>query len=105
VGLSIDLFHLFRDLEGVPDDVFRKNLDRIMPLVATIFSTVQRLRSRGVAFLATSDNYDEDLAAHVEVSDEFVERLRTHAVLYDRSNDGECFDIPTETFVQWSVLF
>ncbi len=29
LGLSIDLFQPFRDLEGVPDEVFRKNLDRI----------------------------------------------------------------------------
>ncbi|MBV9894880.1 MAG: sugar phosphate isomerase/epimerase, partial [Chloroflexi bacterium] len=28
LGLSIDLFQPFRDLEGVPDDVFRRNLDR-----------------------------------------------------------------------------
>src|SRR5579864_1341659 len=29
LGLSIDLFQPFRDLEGVTDEVFRKNLDRI----------------------------------------------------------------------------
>jgi 4-hydroxyphenylpyruvate dioxygenase len=28
LGLSIDLFQPFRDLEGVPDEVFRRNLDR-----------------------------------------------------------------------------
>jgi 4-hydroxyphenylpyruvate dioxygenase len=28
LGLSIDLFQPFRDFEGVPDDVFRRNLDR-----------------------------------------------------------------------------
>ncbi|MBV9581091.1 MAG: sugar phosphate isomerase/epimerase and 4-hydroxyphenylpyruvate domain-containing protein [Chloroflexi bacterium] len=28
LGLSIDLFQPFRDLEGVPDDMFRRNLDR-----------------------------------------------------------------------------
>ncbi|MBV9323933.1 MAG: sugar phosphate isomerase/epimerase and 4-hydroxyphenylpyruvate domain-containing protein [Chloroflexi bacterium] len=29
LGLTIDLFQPFRDLEGVPDEVFRKNLERI----------------------------------------------------------------------------
>ena len=28
LGLSVDLFQPFRDLEGVPDEVFRRNLDR-----------------------------------------------------------------------------
>ncbi|MBV8714809.1 MAG: sugar phosphate isomerase/epimerase [Chloroflexi bacterium] len=28
LGLSIDLFQPFRDLEGVPDEQFRRNLDR-----------------------------------------------------------------------------
>ena len=29
LGLSIDLFQPFRDLEGVSDEIYRKNLDRI----------------------------------------------------------------------------
>jgi 4-hydroxyphenylpyruvate dioxygenase len=63
-----------------------------------IFVTVQRLRARGVKFLAVPDNYYEDLAVRLDLADEFVERLRSHAVMYDRSSDGEFFDIPTETF-------
>jgi 4-hydroxyphenylpyruvate dioxygenase len=63
-----------------------------------IFESVRRLRSRGVNFLSAPDNYYEDLAARLDLSEEFVERLRSYSVLYDRSNDGEFFHIPTETF-------
>jgi 3-dehydroshikimate dehydratase len=63
-----------------------------------IFESVRRLRSRGVNFLSAPDNYYEDLAARLDLSEEFVERLRSYSVLYDRSNDGGSGHIPTETF-------
>jgi 4-hydroxyphenylpyruvate dioxygenase len=63
-----------------------------------IFSTVCQLKERSVTFLAAPDNCYSDLAARFDLDDTFVDRLRTHGVLYDRSSTGEFFHIPTEAF-------
>ena len=59
---------------------------------------MQRLQARGVRFLAAPANYYDDLAARLEVSADLLERVRTYGVLYDRSDAGEFFHVPTETF-------
>jgi 4-hydroxyphenylpyruvate dioxygenase len=63
-----------------------------------IFSTMQRLQSRGVRFLAAPANYHDDLAARLEISSDLLEQLATYGLLYDRSEHGEFFHVPTETF-------
>ncbi|GAC1328275.1 MAG: bifunctional sugar phosphate isomerase/epimerase/4-hydroxyphenylpyruvate dioxygenase family protein [Chloroflexota bacterium] len=63
-----------------------------------IFSTVDRLKARGVTFLVAPANYYDDLAARLGLSDEMVERLARAGVLYDRSDSGEFFHSPTQTF-------
>jgi 4-hydroxyphenylpyruvate dioxygenase len=63
-----------------------------------IFLTIQRLQARGIRFLTAPANYYDDLAARLEVSEDLLERLRTYGVLYDRSDTGEFFHVPTETF-------
>jgi 4-hydroxyphenylpyruvate dioxygenase len=63
-----------------------------------IFATVRQLEANGVVFLATPANYYDDLAARLDLSEDFVDRLKTHAILYDRSTGGEFFHVPTQTF-------
>lgn len=65
---------------------------------ADIFTTVQQLKRRGVEFLTAPDNYYDDLAARLDLSDALLDRLRADGVLYDRSDRGELFHIPTRAF-------
>jgi 4-hydroxyphenylpyruvate dioxygenase len=63
-----------------------------------IFATVQRLKARGVAFLAAPANYYDDLAARFDVADDLITHLRNEGVLYDRSANAEFLHILTEAF-------
>jgi len=63
-----------------------------------IVATVARLRERGVAFVAISDNYYDDLQARLGLDDAFVERLRAHGVLFDRDASGDYLHAYTEPF-------
>jgi 4-hydroxyphenylpyruvate dioxygenase len=66
---------------------------------ADIFQAVADMRKRGVGLLRIPENYYDDLAARLGLDDVFVERLRSHDVLYDRTPDGgEFFHVYTETF-------
>jgi 4-hydroxyphenylpyruvate dioxygenase len=64
-----------------------------------IFSTVARLKSASVAFLAMPDNYYDDLEARFGDRDGLIDRLREAGVLYDETADGAFFHIPTTTFM------
>jgi len=61
-----------------------------------LFATVERLRAAGVRFLPISPNYHDDLPTRLDLADEFVERLRTAGVLFDRSSAGDFLHIYTE---------
>jgi len=63
-----------------------------------IFATAERLFAAGVPLLAIPENYYDDLAAKHGLADDFVDRLRRHRILYDRSNDGEYFQLYTAAF-------
>lgn len=64
-----------------------------------IFKAVQGMRKRGMSLLPIPENYYGDLAARLDLDDAFVEKLRTHDVLYDRDpGGGEFFHVYTRTF-------
>ena len=64
-----------------------------------IFKAVVAMRKRGVELLAIPENYYDDLAARLGLADAFIDRLRSHDVLYDRDPDGgEFFHAYTRTF-------
>lgn len=54
-----------------------------------IFAAVKALRERGVPFVPISDNYYDDLPTRLDLAPEFLQRLRTHGVLLDRSAGGD----------------
>lgn len=64
-----------------------------------IFRTVERLKADGVTFLPVPDNYYDDLEARFGELDGLVVRLRGAGVLYDRTDAGAFFHIPTATFL------
>ncbi|SCK08862.1 bifunctional sugar phosphate isomerase/epimerase/4-hydroxyphenylpyruvate dioxygenase family protein [Vogesella sp. LIG4] len=55
---------------------------------ADIFAAVSQARAGGVPLLDIQDNYYDDLLARFNLDDDFVERLRSHNVLYDRDAQG-----------------
>ena len=61
-----------------------------------LFATVERLRAAGVRFLPISPNYHDDLPTRLDLADDFVERLRTAGVLFDRSAAGDFLHIYTD---------
>jgi 4-hydroxyphenylpyruvate dioxygenase len=63
-----------------------------------IFATVRRWREAGVPLSPVPDNYYDDLATRFELDPALLARLREHAVLFDRSGDGDWFHAGTETF-------
>lgn len=66
---------------------------------ADIFSTVASMRERGIAFVAISGNYYDDLAARLALDASLVQRMRALDIVYDASPDGARYlQACTETF-------
>jgi 4-hydroxyphenylpyruvate dioxygenase len=63
-----------------------------------IFTTVGRLRERGVRFVPISANYYDDLCTRFDIAADIAARLRETGVLFDRAADGDYLHIYTETF-------
>ncbi len=63
-----------------------------------ILAAAQRFRRAGVPMLEIPANYYDDLIARHGLEDGFVERLRRHHILYDRSERGEFLQLYTATF-------
>lgn len=62
-----------------------------------IFATAEAVHRAGLAPLAISANYYEDLEARLGLDAELVDRLRRFNILYDRDDGGEFFQFYTPT--------
>lgn len=60
-----------------------------------IFEAARHLEETGIAILPIPPNYYDDVAARFQVSDVFVNRLREHNVLFDRTDGREFYQIYT----------
>jgi 4-hydroxyphenylpyruvate dioxygenase len=65
---------------------------------ADIFGTVRRLREAGVALAPVPGNYYDDLATRFDLDPALLALMREHAVLFDRSAEGDYFHAGTESF-------
>ena len=65
-----------------------------------IFASVAQLERAGVARLPIPENYYDDLEARFGLAPAFVDRLRAHALLYDRDEGGEYLQLYTEAFAE-----
>lgn len=63
-----------------------------------IFATARALQSRGFRALPISRNYYDDLEARFGLEPEFSDALRESSILYDRDDNGEYFQIYSQTF-------
>ena len=79
-------------------DFFGSGVQHIALATNDIFASAQRLRSAGIEVLPIPENYYDDLEARSDLSEEQIERLRAHNVLYDREAGGaEFFQLYTRT--------
>jgi 4-hydroxyphenylpyruvate dioxygenase len=72
---------------------------------SNIVDTVERLKERGVVFLATPDSYYEDVSDRVGDIDESYDDLRRLKILADRDDDGYLLQIFTKTAQDRPTLF
>jgi 4-hydroxyphenylpyruvate dioxygenase len=63
-----------------------------------IFTTVERLRDKGVSFVPISSNYYDDLIAREVLDQATVERMRGLSIVFARSGGGAFYQAYTETF-------
>jgi 4-hydroxyphenylpyruvate dioxygenase len=63
-----------------------------------LFGFVRQARAAGVSFLDIPKNYYDDLEARYDIDPALLHDMRELNILYDRSDDGEFFQIYTTTF-------
>lgn len=63
-----------------------------------IFATAKQLQGLGFLALPISRNYYDDLEARFGLEPELSDTLRAFSILYDRDDNGEYFQIYSQTF-------
>lgn len=62
-----------------------------------IFTTLNRLKLNGIHILPIPALYYDDLAARFGLSADFIQKLKTHNVLYDQTENGDFHHAYTQT--------
>jgi 4-hydroxyphenylpyruvate dioxygenase len=63
-----------------------------------IFATVSAMRASGAAFLKIPDNYYDDIDSRYQLDPALLKSMKQNAILYDRDEDGEFFQVYTHAF-------
>jgi 4-hydroxyphenylpyruvate dioxygenase len=63
-----------------------------------IFAAAAAIRANGAALLPIPSNYYDDIAARFGLEETLIARMREFNILYDRSGDGEFFQLYTLPF-------
>jgi 4-hydroxyphenylpyruvate dioxygenase len=63
-----------------------------------IFATVSAMRAAGAAFLKIPDNYYDDIDSRYQLDPALLKSMQQNAILYDRDEDGEFFQVYTHAF-------
>ena len=63
-----------------------------------IFATVSAMRAAGATFLNIPNNYYDDIDSRYELAPDLLKSMRENAILYDRDEDGEFFQVYTHAF-------
>jgi 4-hydroxyphenylpyruvate dioxygenase len=63
-----------------------------------IFKAVSAMRSAGATFLSIPDNYYDDVDSRYELDANLLRQIKDNAILYDRDEGGEFFQIYTHAF-------
>ena len=70
-----------------------------------IFATAASLQARGVALLPIPGNYYDDLEARSDLSTEELGQLKRFGILYDKSPQGEFFQLYTGELLEGGFFF
>ena len=63
-----------------------------------IFKAVSRMRAAGATFLGIPDNYYDDIDSRYDLDPALLKSMKENAILYDRDDEGEFFQIYTHAF-------
>lgn len=76
-------------------DFFGSGVQHVAFATEDIFAVAAQLSAAGIPLVPIPANYYEDLAARLDLSPDFVARLRAHNILYDRDPGGDYFQLYT----------
>ncbi|SMF51941.1 4-hydroxyphenylpyruvate dioxygenase [Tistlia consotensis] len=79
-------------------EFFGSGVQHIAFASSDIFASAAALEANGVALLQVPDNYYDDLEARFGLEPELLERLSANAVLFDRDEAGDYFQLYTRPF-------
>lgn len=80
------------------NEAFGSGVQHIAFATDDIFKTVAAMKANGVSLLPIPENYYDDLEAKIELTPDFLEKLRASNVLYDRDGQAEYYQVYTQTF-------
>jgi 4-hydroxyphenylpyruvate dioxygenase len=63
-----------------------------------IFNAVSNMRAAGATFLKIPDNYYDDIDSRYDLDPALLKSMKENAILYDRDDQGEFFQIYTHAF-------
>lgn len=79
-------------------EYFGSGVQHIAFASADIVATAAWLKANGVEILSIPENYYDDLAARVDLSDDRLKVLQANNILYDKDADGEYLQLYTKSF-------
>ncbi|MGB8157939.1 MAG: TIM barrel protein [Pseudolabrys sp.] len=80
------------------NEYFGSGVQHIAFATDDILATAARLKANGVETLRIPKNYYDDLEARVDLGGDRLKMLKANNVLYDKDDNGEYFQLYTESF-------
>ena len=79
-------------------EFFGAGVQHIAFTCADIFKAASAMRAAGATFLKISDNYYDDIDSRFDLDPALLKSMKENAILYDRDDGGEFFQIYTHAF-------
>jgi 4-hydroxyphenylpyruvate dioxygenase len=79
-------------------DFFGAGVQHIAFTCNDIFKAVSKMRAAGATFLKIPDNYYDDIDSRYDLDPAILKSMKENAILYDRDDQGEFFQIYTHAF-------
>ena len=79
-------------------EYFGSGVQHIAFATQDVLATAASLRTNGVETLRIPENYYDDLEARIDLGSDRLKMLKANNVLYDKDDNGEYFQLYTESF-------
>jgi 4-hydroxyphenylpyruvate dioxygenase len=79
-------------------EFFGAGVQHIAFTCADIFKAVSVMRAAGATFLKIPDNYYDDIDSRFDLDPALLHSMNENAILYDRDDEGEFFQVYTHAF-------